>query len=153
MKEEHSTSRTVLHLKTFVLPELNSGYFDQKRARPGWRKGDCNSCSPPIVTHMFSFFTAVLPPNQKGQQTIQRAGSWTCWGDDLPGLTSLPSKIIKFWIVYSWEYFLYYDCPWPIEKWKEDAKRTRAIHLNSSWEQYQAVNCIESQIIHSFLYQ
>lgn len=47
-------------------------------------KENCSSCRPEIMTHMFSFPTAVLPPNPKGQQTIHRAGYWTCWGDDVP---------------------------------------------------------------------
>lgn len=33
----------------------------------------------------------------------------------------------------------------PAEKWEEGAKKSRAIHLNSSWEKYQAVSTIKSQ--------
>lgn len=119
------------------------------RRGPGLAGGreNCRSCSHPSVTHMFSFFTAVLPPNQKGQQTIQRAGSWTCWDDHVPVLTRVyPPRSSSFKLHAQWSIFsLFWLFPTPIKTWEEDAENPRAIHLNSSWEKYQAVSTIKSQ--------
>lgn len=91
-RRECSTWATeVEHCFQKLLSSQNKTKKILTRRGPGLAAGreNCSSHSPPIMTHMFSSFTAVLPPNPKGQQTIQEAGSWSCWDGDAPLLTGV----------------------------------------------------------------
>lgn len=118
------------------------------RRGPGLAAGreNCSSHSSPIMTHMFSSITAVLPPNPKGQETIQEAGSWTCWDGDAPVPTGVcPLRAASFKSVLKGVLSLCPDCPQAHTA--VGAKNPRVIHLNSSWEKHQATITSQSHIL------